>query len=384
MIDVYISGMGLHTTLGRGLGDNLIALERAPTPPQEHPVEFGNERRLLPYYLLADAPLENIERRFDTVIDGVIDEALAQAQLTPSARRSLALFVGSSCGDMPILEAEYRRDLLTSRSALPMATSSSLGNLATRIRSRFGLRGPDFSFYTACTASANASLYAANMIRGGHIRHALVIGVEIFNAITALGFSGLQLLTRDVMRPFDRRRSGLAPGEACAAILLSSEQRESPWRIDGGANLCDTHSISATNPDGSAVAAVIRQALNSSAQSVGDIAAIKMHGTASLLNDEAESAGVRTMFEMMPTLCALKPYLGHTFGACGAAELALFCGCVGRGFLPGTPEICAADSDLRITLNQHLRSQAPGNFVLNYFGFGGSNTSLIVSNRVLS
>ena len=43
--------------------------------------------------------------------------------------------------------------------------------------------------------------------------------------------------------------------------------------------------------------------------------------------------------------------------------------------------IAAGDSDLNIALNQHAAPQSPGNFMLNYFGFGGSNTSLIVSNQ---
>jgi 3-oxoacyl-(acyl-carrier-protein) synthase len=381
MTEAFISGVGLHTTLGRGVAANVAALNRAPIAPQLHAVQFGGSESQVPYFLLADAPLRDIEPRFRHAIEGVIDAALTQAQLSPEERRATAVFLGSSCGDMPVLEAEYRHDLLASKDALAMASTSSLGNMATRIRERFGLQGQDFSFYTACTASANALWYAANMIRAGQTRHAVVVGVEIFNAVTALGFSGLQLLTRDVMRPFDKRRAGLVPGEACAAIVLSDAPRTSAWRVLGGANLCDTHSISATNPDGTAVAAVIKQALHASKLTLNDLAAIKMHGTASLLNDEAESAGIKLLFDSPPPLCALKPYLGHTFGACGVAELALFCGSIDNGALPAVPGIAAGDSDLNIALNQTPRAQAPGNFMLNYFGFGGSNTSLIVSNE---
>lgn len=378
MTGVFIQGVGLHTTLGFGIDAHVRALQAPLKAPPTYPVEFGAEQRALPYYLLADAPLQQIEQRFNSVIENVIDEALTRAKLTASQRHATAIFLGSSCGEMPVLETEYRRDLLQSREALAMASTSSLGNLATRLRQKFALNGPDFSFYTACTASANAVWYAANLIKARRIEHAVVVGVELFNAVTALGFSGLQLLTHDVMRPFDRLRKGLVPGEACAAVVLSRESNE--WSILGGANLCDTHSISATNPDGSAVAAVIEQALTDSKVASTDIAAIKMHGTASLLNDEAESAGVRKAFATLPPLCALKPFLGHTFGACGLAELALFTGSVSANQLPATPGICAGDSDLNVVLNQSLQPPPRGHFMLNYFGFGGSNTSLIVSN----
>jgi 3-oxoacyl-(acyl-carrier-protein) synthase len=344
------------------------------------PVQLASEQRSTPYYVLADAPLEQMEERFERVLHGVIDEALQRARLSKADRRGMGFFLGSSCGEMPVLEAQYRRDLTIADDALPMVQTSSLGNLANRLRAPFGIQGPDYSYYTACTASANALLAAANMIRAGRLRHAIVVGVEMFNAMTALGFSGLQLITRDIMRPFDRRRGGLVPGEGCAAVVLAADPGESAWTVVGGASLCDTHSISATNPDGSAIADVINEALKVCEVGTEDLAALKAHGTASLLNDEGEAAGLRRVFAEIPPLCALKPYIGHTFGACGIVELALFCTSIGRGVLPATPGICAGDSDLDITLNQEPRPQAPGKFMMNYFGFGGSNTSLIVAN----
>lgn len=380
MSSVYLTSFGLHTTLGRGIDANVAALRQPPQPPREVAVPLGNEARAIPYYTLADTPLDDMEMRFELALHGAIVEALDRAGLSQTERRAMGLFLGSSCGEMPVLETQYRRDLQASGQALPMMQTSSLGNLANRLRAAFDIQGPDYSYYTACTASANALLAAAAMVRTGRLRHALVVGVEMFNAVTALGFSGLQLITGEVMRPFDRRRSGLVPGEACAAVVIGAHARESAWALLGGANLCDTHSISATNPDGSAIAAVIEQALARSEVAADEIVALKTHGTASLLNDEAEAAGLRRVFSKAPAVCALKPYLGHTFGACGVAELALFCSAVERGMLPGTPGIAAGDSDLDVVLNQALRLQPPGKFMLNYFGFGGSNTSLIVAN----
>jgi 3-oxoacyl-[acyl-carrier-protein] synthase-1 len=88
--------------------------------------------------------------------------------------------------------------------------------------------------------------------------------------------------------------------------------------------------MSAANPDGSTVAYVIEQALHRAGLPARDITAIKTHGTASLSNDEAEAAGMRRVFAQMPPLTALKPYLGHTLGACGLNELLLFCAAADR------------------------------------------------------
>jgi 3-oxoacyl-[acyl-carrier-protein] synthase-1 len=312
----------------------------------------------------------------------VIEQALQAAELTQPERRALGLFIGSSSVDISVSEARYRRELGNDSTAIPLAASSSLGNLASTLRQRFDLRGPDYSFNTACTASANALVYADAMVRAGRLEHALVLGTELFNVLTALGFHGLQLLAPGNMKPFDRQRDGLVLGEGCSALVIGPRARRTgTFYLRGSANLCDTHSISAAHPDGSTIAQVIDGALRSAALLPSDIAAIKVHGTASLLNDEAEVAGMKRVFPKLPPLCALKPYIGHTLGACGLNELTLFCGAAEQGFLPGTHGICAGDSDLEVTLNQTCADLPPGNYMLNYFGFGGNNTSLVVGNE---
>ncbi len=182
------------------------------------------------------------------------------------------------------------------------------------------------------------------------------------------------------MKPFDRGRDGLVLGEACGALVLGPARGPGSFRLIGGANLCDAHSMSAANPDGSTVAAVMTEAIASAGLQLRDIDAIKAHGTASLLNDEAESAGLLRVFPQLPPVCALKPFIGHTLGACGLVELILMYQAIEQGVLPGTPGIGADPGVLGIALTQASVPVRPGNFLLNYFGFGGSNTSLVIAN----
>jgi 3-oxoacyl-[acyl-carrier-protein] synthase-1 len=341
--------------------------------------KFAANQQAIPYRVLKDDAVSGIEERIYRVLETVIARALDAAELTQAERRATGLFIGSSSFDISSSEARYRRELDSDANAIPLSSSSSLGNLAVALRERFDFRGPDYSFNTACTASANALVYADAMVRAGRLEHALVVGAELFNVLTALGFHGLQLLAPGNMKPFDRARNGLVLGEGCSAVVIGPQaRRDRSMYLRGSANVCDTHSISAANPDGSSIANVIAEALRSAALSPDDIAAIKVHGTASLLNDEAEAAGMKRVFSDIPPLSALKPYIGHTLGACGLNELVLFCGAAEQGFLIGTPGICAGDSDLGITLNQTATDLAPGNYMLNYFGFGGSNTSLVI------
>ncbi len=294
----FFIGTGLHTTLGRGIDANLAALEGGLTLPPAPSPATPAARSSCPIAPCMEprrpAVMRGAEQaRLDGVLDATIQAALEQAQLTADERARTGLFLGTSSFDIGVAEAEYREALQVDAAALPLERqpSASLGQFALRIRTRHGLHGPDFSFNTACTASANALLHADAMVRGGRLAHALVIGVETFNAITLLGFQGLQLLSPDNMKPFDPGRNGLVLGEACAALVLGHEARRGGFFLRGGANLCDTHSMSAANPDGSTVALVMQRALRSAGLEPSDIVALKAHGTASLLNDEAEAAG---------------------------------------------------------------------------------------------
>ncbi len=375
----YIIGCGLHSTLGRTLAINIAALRDAIRPPGQAVFQFAGQEAIQPYHLLANEPLGDPEERFYRVVERVVADAVDQAQLTANERRNLTLFLGSSSSDISMLEALYRRELERDREAKPMRTETSFGSLGVALASRLGLRGGDFTINTACTASANALLHAAALIKRGEIDHALVLGVELCNAVTALGFSSLQLLSDETMRPFDARQAGLILGEACAAVVLSKRRDSALFTLVGGANLCDTFSPSSANPDGTSIVQVIERALRSANLAASDIRALKVHGTANRANDEAESAGMRNVFDSLPPLCALKPRIGHTLGACGLAELLLACGAAREGFLPATPGIGADPVELGVTLLQQTQGFEGGPMMLNYFGFGGSNTSLIVS-----
>jgi 3-oxoacyl-[acyl-carrier-protein] synthase-1 len=382
----FILGGALHTNLGADISTQLHALQHAPTAPGTVVIYFAEKAQAVPYKLLSGTSTDNPELKLNAVVDQLVAQALETSKLSADERAAMGLFIGTSSFNINVVEQQYRHALMHDDNALAMATYSSQGIFGHEIRHRHGLRGPDFSFNTACTASANALLYADAMIRSGRLQHALVLGVELCNSITALGFHGLQLLTSSAMKPFDRSRNGLILGEGCSALVLGNKKPAGQhWQLKGAANVCDTHSISATNPDGSVIARVITTALQSARLAPADIGAIKVHGTASLLNDEAEAAGMRKVFTTVPPLTAIKPFIGHTLGACGLNELLLFCAAADTEMLIATPGIgnnddAQGDDKIGVSLNQSLRALPPGNFLMNYFGFGGNNTALVISN----
>src|SRR5690606_33625039 len=101
------------------------------------------------------------------------------------------------------------------------------------------------------------------------------------------------------------------------------------------------------------------------------IALVKLHGTATTSNDQAESNGMRRTFaQTLPPLCALKPYLGHTLGACGLSETLLLLETLRQGTLPGCDY---AEPALLPLFVEPLSVHAGSLLLANYFGFGGNN-----------
>jgi 3-oxoacyl-[acyl-carrier-protein] synthase-1 len=253
------------------------------------------------------------------------------------------------------------------------------GGYVDSLMHRFGFEGPSLTYNTACTSSANALMDAAAMLDGGIVDYALVLGVELYSPTTLEGFVMMQLASPDAIRPFDAQRNGIVLGEAVSAVLLSRDDiAPSSWRYLGGNSNCETHSVTGANPDGSGIAEVMRHALRDAGTEPEEVTLVKAHGTASDLNDQAEMRGMEQVFENLPPYLSFKPYIGHTLGGCGAAELLLMMESVDAGFVPASANFETLDEDFTQAPIQERLTVDSGRFMMNYFGFGGNNTSFII------
>ena len=244
---------------------------------------------------------------------------------------------------------------------------------------RFGFQGPSLTYNTACTSSANALMDAATMLESKVIDHALVLGLEISTPVTMEGFTVMQLLSSEAVRPFAQNRDGMALGEAVSCVLLSRDEvMASSWRYLGGSSCCETYSVTGSDPGGRGIAKVMDAALRETGIAAKDITGVKAHGTGGEQMDLAEMRGMEKVFAELPPYFSLKPYIGHTLGGCGVAELLLTMECVDAGFLPPTLNCEILDSEFHQPPIRSLMAMSSGRFMLNYFGFGGNNTSFII------
>ena len=266
----------------------------------------------------------------------------------------------------------------------PHAFPPAAGHFAARCLRWLGLGVVPQCFSNACTSSMMALDAAACWLAQGIVPHALVIATEFDNRLTASGFHSLGLLSSDACRPFAANRSGFVLGEAVAAVLLTTDPvlaRPVRWRLSACASGTDAYSLTGPDPAGGPIAAVIGAALQSASISAQDIGLVKLHAAGVGTTDTAEAHALLQVFgNQPPPLLSLKPYLGHTLGASGLAELSALLACLEQGHIPATPGCAQPDAALGGLVPARKRQAlAPQHVLLLGLGFGGSVAAAIVS-----
>ena len=325
----------------------------------------------IPYYLFGDK-IEEDSVHIKDAMQKIVNDI--SQKLSPAQRKKTALIVGTSLIDQNLVcsieVALFKEKIFPYTSA-----KKSIDSFAKDIASQLNLNDFTMTISTACTSSVNAVLEARNLILSGVCDYAIVVGVEVFSQMMSDGFSSMKLLSSDVQKPFDISRDGLVLGEAIAAVLVGKDA--SLWSLRGGYSNCNSLTITSVSPSGEEYAQVMQKAMELSSVHVDDITALKAHATSTPTNDLSEINAIQTLFTQDVTFTALKPYVGHTLGACGVLELAMFMACIDDGFIPKTLNHKESIIKEYVPL-QEVKACESGTFMLNFFGFGGNNTSIII------
>ncbi len=368
---VTIAAMAIQCSQGNSLAELARALLGEPRPPQAI-VLHGDRYR---YHRLSGAPQQDAYSR----LHALLATALAQARLGPELLADSALFLGTSSHSVGEDEQRY---LQGEDGACPLRGRRQ-GVLAEQLAAAFSLGAGCYTLSTACTSSANALLLAGEAIAAGDCRAAVVATEEGFNQTSLRGFDGLMLLADEHCHPFDVDRDGMVPGEGAGVVVLLDSTllpADSPWqglRWRGGASACDPEGITCSSAG--AMAAVMAQALDDAGAQKEEIALLKAHGTGSLANDATEAEAMRAFFaDELPPFTLLKGPLGHTLGACGLLELVALLACLRAGYAPPAHGCHVVDPQLGCAPLREAMPFAGGLVMLNQFGFGGNNTSLLL------
>lgn len=268
---IAVTGMGVVSPLGQGVAAYWCALVRgvsgispiARFHTHDMRVGRGGEVKSPLANSLDGCPLPPCRASQFLIHAAREASQMARVHDIPAETQTLAVVVGSALGG--IGEAERYREQPRNLHALAGASYDG----PTRQLARWlGATGPVLTLSTACASGATSLGVGADLLRSGAATMVIAGGVDILCRFVMNGFNRLRSLTRDEVRPFDRRRSGLLLGEGAGLVILEREAAAQQRQVEplgfllGYANCADGSHISAPDAEGRGLEQAMRQALH--------------------------------------------------------------------------------------------------------------------------
>ena len=255
----------------------------------------------------------------------------------------------------------------------------------------FKLRGINLTVSGACASGSHAIGLASILIAHGLQERVVCGGAQEVNAFGVGSFDGISAFsTREndperASRPFDRDRDGLVPSGGAATVILESYEsaKERGAKILGevlgyGFSGNGDH-ISSPNVEGPMRS--LQMALDQAGMKPSDIGYVNAHATSTHVGDANEAKALRAvMGERTVEVTSTKGQTGHEMWMAGASEVVYSMLMMHNGFIAPNLNFEHPDEDSEHLLIPAQRVEKNFNvFMSNSFGFGGTNSTLIVS-----
>lgn len=294
---------------------------------------------------------------------------------------------GTTVAGMDVTERHFS-DLLISDDHLSCLDNHSCGDNTRQIAEHIGCFSEYTTVSTACSSAANALILGAEMLKTGEADIVVAGGTEALSVFHLNGFRSLMILDQQQCRPFDDTRAGLNLGEGAAYVVLESEeharQRQASVHayLSGYGNACDAFHQTASSDNGEGAFLAMYEALDMAGLKPSDIDYVNAHGTGTPNNDQSESVALRRVFgSNLPPVSSTKAFTGHTTSASGSIETVICLLAMHHGFIPANLGFKHPMAD-GIIPSQGEDSVTLRHVLCNAFGFGGNDSSLILSRNV--
>jgi 3-oxoacyl-[acyl-carrier-protein] synthase II len=396
---VWITGVGALTPLGhayRDVAGHLLAgtsgVQRVTAfNVQDHPSQIAALVGEVPCPAVWDTGAFAALDKFDQAALWCCASALEDAGWwhTRSDIR-IGLVLGSAGEWETSWELDYQRG--GQKMYQPQA---HLEPLVRRTCRRLGLSGPAVNLSAACASGNYAIALARTWLRMGWVDVCLAGACDLaITPITLAGFGNLRALSRrnddpqGASRPFDVDRDGFVMGEGGAMFVLenaSQARRRGPRvyaEVAGCGASSDAYHMIIPSPHPEPAIAAIRQALDDARLDPGDVNYVNAHATSTPVGDVAEAKVLETVFGnhiLKIPVSSTKSMTGHLLTAAAAVEALACIIAMDKQTIPPTINLHKPDPECRL---RHVPNQAEQHpvrvTVSNSFGFGGSNTCLIL------
>jgi 3-oxoacyl-[acyl-carrier-protein] synthase II len=397
--EVWITGVGTATPLGHSypeVADNLLAGRSGVRAVRgfdvtDHPSQIAGQIDEVPCPAGCDATTFARLHRMEQLGLWCCTSALQDAgwwECRHDARIGLVLGIGAE----QLIYWEY--DFLTGHEH-PLDPSADREGMVHVVKRHLEISGPAGSVSAACASGNYALAQARHWLELGWVDVCLAGACDM--AVTPMsmaGFGNLRALSRRntepqaASRPFDRHRDGFVMSEGGAVFVLEradaarKRSAKAYAAVAGFGASSDAHNMVIPSPDPQPAIAAMRRALADAQLPPQAIDYINAHATSTPVGDAAEARVLETVLGeslLRVPVSSTKSMTGHLLTAAAAVEALACLVAMERRAVPPTINLDEPDRDCRLC---HVPNEARPHpvrvTVSNSFGFGGSNTCLVL------
>ena len=399
---VVITGMGIYSVIGKNLQEVKESLYQGKSG-----IGFDPERQELGFRscltgIIEKPTLKGVLPRSQRV--GLAEQGkyayLATMEAVKNAGLDVSYFdkniagilYGNDSSAIPVIEAadilREKKDssLIGSGSIFQSMNSTVSMNLSVILK----LKGVNFTLSGACASGSHAIGVGYMFIKQGLQDMIICGGAQEVNALSMGNFDAIAAFSTHhddptkASRPFDRDRDGLVPSGGAATLIIESYEsavkRGAPIiaEILGYGFSSNGEHISVPNVEGPVRS--LKMALEQAKLKPEDIDYLNAHATSTPVGDSNEAQAIHEVFKNTNVpVSSTKSMTGHEMWMGGASEVIYSMLMAQNNFI--APNINFQNPDeysAKLNIITKTREAKIDVFLSNSFGFGGTNSTLVV------
>lgn len=398
---VVITGMGIYSCIGTSLEEVKESLYQGKSGIMidEDRRDFGFRSCLTG--MVPKPDLKDLLNRRQRVSIGEETEyaymatlqALEQAGLDDAyfENNEVGIMYGNDSVSKAIIDAT---DILREKKDTALIGSGAIfksmnSTITMNLSTIFKLKGINLTVSAACASGSHSLGLGYHLIKGGLQDMIICGGAQEINKYAMGSFDGLGVFSPDeadpakASRPFDVSRNGLVPSGGGATLILESYESA----IKRGATILaevigygfssNGGHISTPNVEGPAKA--MQKALDQAGVKPEEIDYINAHATSTPVGDANEAKAIYEIFGSRPYVSSTKSMTGHECWMAGASEVIYSILMMQNSFIAPNINFENPDEDsAKLNIAETTINKKINIFLSNSFGFGGTNSALIV------